>query len=667
MKKFKKLATLLLSFCLIASVGFSIVACEKDPVASSSPEVSDSTSEPETSEDDSSGDETPPEGDEIVQPPLHSTVSEDEINDPEHVWTTWEAIQEPTCVLNGIKQRVCQNNPEHIHQDYIAARGHDYTYGNGFCKCGDGPIFPDEEPNKTYVNPSDPNFGITGNGTEYNRYELTEGYVKVECTGGPVWLSFSTQEHGQYALYSTEGARGTQLKRYDASAQYIPTTKDGVFGSGNDFDYYIGFEATMLEDGNHYSTVNCPSNVWSTNWRATYSVVGEEGTMLYLRFVKIADAAWTPGYVKDKVIAQQINGYAPEGEAGTEAALVPYDTDYFYDETTGYYRMGTKENPGATIFAAITKTAPRMLTDKSFTVVQYEGDNLSLPFGKTADGDYLLKDYCPFIMNDSNYGGTYNSYQTFVNSDGMYPVNQELYTFLNLYVDKNKPMDIPEEIWTDKRENAWLAACYYYANLTPGSAEFPIEVGADGKISGTTFAWDSIYYTVKHEPLDGQMAAYCTLTWTDENLTILDCTAKVAYTGPNTIVFESNGAKGFTIAIGDKNGAARDFEIEIVDGYVGSQTDPVIWTELGDKTLETVEILSTVGSSYVCMYTWEATADGTVTVTTEDDFYLTLGDNTVLKDGKVSLSVTAGEKVTFFIMAQEDITVNANVSFTPAE
>jgi len=31
------------------------------------------------------------------------------------------------------------------------------------------------------------------------------------------------------------------------------------------------------------------------------------------------------------------------------------------------------------------------------------------------------------------------------------------------------------------------------------------------------------------------------------------------------------------------------------------------------------------------------------------------------------LSVTAGEKVTFFIMAQEDITVNANVSFTPAE
>ena len=122
MKKFKKLATLLLSFCLIASVGFSIVACEKDPVASSSPEVSDSTSEPETSEDDSSGDETPPEGNEIVQPPLHSTVSEDEINDPEHVWTTWEAIQEPTCVLNGIKQRVCQNNPEHIHQDYIAAR-----------------------------------------------------------------------------------------------------------------------------------------------------------------------------------------------------------------------------------------------------------------------------------------------------------------------------------------------------------------------------------------------------------------------------------------------------------------------------------------------------------------------------------------------------------------
>lgn len=671
MKKLKKLATLLLSFSLIASVGFSIVACEKEPAPSSSSEVSESTSEPETSEDDSSGDDETPDGgdddtpDEIVQPTLNTTV--DEINDPEHVWTTWEAVQQPTCLINGIKQRVCQNNPDHIHQDYIAARGHDYTKGNGFCSCGDGPIFPKDAPNKTFINPADPECGIKGNGTDYNRYELTEGYVKVECTGNPIWLSFATQEHGQYALYSTNGARGTQLKRYDASAHYIPTMKDGVFGeTGNDFDYYIGFEANLLEDGNHYSTINCPANIWSTEWRATWSVVGEEGTILYLRFVKIAEAAWTPGYVKDKVIAQQINGRAPEGEAGTEAALVPYDTDYFYDDTTGYYRMGTKENPGATIFAAITAPAPRMLLDKAFTMIQYEGDNLSLPFGTTADGDYLLKDYCPFIMNDESYGGTYNSYQTFVNSDGMYPVNQELFTFLNLYVDKNKPMDIPEEIWKEKRENAWLAPCYYYANLTPGSAEFPIEVGADGTITGTTLAWDSIYYTVKHTPQDGQMAAYCTLTWNDSDLTIQDVSTRVAYKGPNMIVFETNGMKGFTFAIGDAQGDARDFEIQIVDGYKGSQTDPIIWTELGDKTLETVEILAPTGSTYVCMYTWEATADGTVLVTTDDDFYLTLGDNTVLKDGKASLDVTAGEIVTFFIMAQEDITVNANVSFTPA-
>ena len=67
------------------------------------------------------------------------------------------------------------------------------------------------------------------------------------------------------------------------------------------------------------------------------------------------------------------------------------------------------------------------------------------------------------------------------------------------------------------------------------------------------------------------------------------------------------------------------------------------------------------------MYEWVATADGIVTVTSEDDFYLTLGDNTVLQNGTAMLEVTEGETVTFYIAAQEDITVSANISFTPAE
>lgn len=667
MKKLKKIATFLLSLSLISSFAFSAVACEKDPVTSSSPTESSTPETPDDGGDDGNDDGKDDGGDEIVQPTLETTV--EDVNDPEHVWTTWEAVQQPSCLVNGVKQRVCQNDPSHIHQDYIAARGHDYTVNNGFCSCGAGPVFPKDDPSPVYVNPADSTFGITGAGTEYNRYELTEGYVEIECQGEnyPVWLSFSTIEPGQYALYSIGGSRDTQLKRYDASAQYIPTTKDGVFGTGNDFDYYIGFEATLLDDGNHYSTVNCPSNVWSTDWRATYSVVGTKGELLTLRFVKIDEPAWTPGYVKDKVVAQQINGVAPNGEAGTKATVVPYETDYFYDEETGYYRMGTKDNPGATIFVAITSIPPRMLLDKSFTQIQYEGDNLSLPFGTTADGDYLLKDYCPFIMNDTAYGGTENSYQNYVNSDGMYPVNQELYTFLNLYVNKNKPMDIPDDIWENKRENAWLAPCYYYANLTPGTSAFPIETGV-GTISGTTFAADMLYYNVKHSPLDGQMAAYCTLTWTDPDLVIIaQSSENVRYTEPGKIVFETNPNIGFGIIVADKNGAARDFEFTIEDGYVGSQTNPIVWTELGEKTIETVQILSSADISNVCMYEWTATADGRLSVTSEDDFYFLVGSNTLLKDGGCTLDVKKGDVITFSVMAQESISVTANITFTPAE
>ena len=669
MKKFKKLATLLLSLSFLGTLGFAMVACEKDP-ETSTPTESSSSQETESSSEDSSDDSSDggdSSGDEVVQPTLHTTV--ENVNDPSHVWTTWEAIQEPSCLVNGIKQRVCQDDPSHIHQDYIKARGHDYSYNNGFCVCGDGPIFPDDDKNINWINPGDPNSGVEGAGTEYNRYELTEGYLEVECQGYnnegkpyPVWLSFSTLEPGQYALYSIDGSRGTQLKRYDASAHYIPTSKDGVFGTGNDFDYYIGFEATMLDDGNHYSVINCPSDVWSTSWRATYSVVGEKGESVYLRFVKIDTPAWRPGYVKDKVVAQQINGKAPEGEAGTEAALVPYDTDYFYDETTGYYRMGTKENPGATIFAAITATAPRMLTDKAFTQIQYEGDNLSLPFGKTADGDYLLKDYCPFIMNDGSYGGTYNSYQTFVNSDGMYPVNQELFTFLNLYVDKNKPMDIPEDIWTNKRENAWLAACYYYANLTPGSAEYPIEASV-GTNAGTTIEWDYIYYTLKGGAQGEQ--AYYVLSWTNENIKIF---ADKEYNTPGSFVFEANPAKGFVFKVAAITGEAIDFEFTISEGFEGSMDTPKELTFGESVQLSTVAIVTPDSVSHECRYSWIADVDGTILITTTEDFYIDVAGVTTSNAGTIKVDVVAGDEIILFLgYSKEPLNVTVSIIFTPAE
>ena len=73
-----------------------------------------------------------------------------------------------------------------------------------------------------------------------------------------------------------------------------------------------------------------------------------------------------------------------------------------------------------------------------------------------------------FILNEGD--PTLPCYQNYVNSDGLYPVNQELYEFLNLYVKINPIADMVGD------SSAWLAACYEYINAVPGSEDFPYEV-----------------------------------------------------------------------------------------------------------------------------------------------------------------------------------------------
>ena len=399
--------------------------------------------------------------------------------DAMHTWGEWELVSSPSCTEEGEKKHTC-TICGHKESQAIAAVGH--VYDNGKCSCGDGPVFPQDDEKIKYLNPMKKEDGIKGAGTDYDRFQVSEGYYEIEIgTSGKIWLSFSTARSGQYALYSVENTDKVKANRYDASDQFIP----------NEY-----FTARTLDDGNFYSSVTVSARYWTTSWRATYCLQGKRGATVKLRFVRIADAPKDAQSVTVTAVPEQLKlEKAPDGATGTILREVDFSTKYYYDEKDGYYHT----EKGNIIYMAITKNASRLFPDASFaTMVAYGGSYL-LHHSTTLEGDYVLKDYSWFLTNHGGMGymddnrnfilnegdPTLPCYQNYVNSDGLYPVNQELYEFLNLYVKINPIADMVGD------SSAWLAACYEYINAVPGSEDFPHEVTESFEIttkrSGITY------------------------------------------------------------------------------------------------------------------------------------------------------------------------------------
>lgn len=600
----------------------------------------------------------------------------------EHVYSEdFVCIQEPTCLEVGKKAIACEKCGDvKGNTADIAARGHDYK-NNGICdRCGVQATLPTPDANATYLDPSDASNGIKGTGAEYEWYQLSEGgYYEIEIgRTKKVWVNFGVSKSGQYALYSIEN-NGVSVKRYDASAQYIPIDQDGN---------YIGFDAGVRADGNFVATVSCGDIYWSDQWKATFCLTGEAGSTAKFHIVRIDDPAWAPGYTHKDILAEQIDGKAPNGPEGSIPTVVPYTTEYFYDYNeatdTGYYRMGTPENPGELIYVAITSVPERMLSDSTFAEIEYQGPNLSLDGGYNADGDHIVLNYVPFIMNDESYGGTYNSYQTFTNDDGLYPVNQELFEFLNLYVQKSMPMDIPEEIWGDaeKRANsAWLAACYYYAELELGSELNPYKV-TDNMFTVTTIEFDYVYYNIRYtnETDTNIYVSYVDVICEDENAVML--IGNQSYHGPFNVRIETNSSAGANLMFASKNGAAISYDIVLQDATDGAADYPIALTPDadGNVTLNFSTIHMLDGSiSYECYYTYTATKTGTLTLSTEADIYMLATNATVdanassndgetptstdtyLHNGKATMSVTAGDVISIYVSSDSADSVAFNI------
>ena len=493
----------------------------------------------------------------------HTTTRSIPALDHEWIWTLDEPV---TCTEDGSKSAVCKHDSTHTQTNVtIEKRGHEYDDGKCI-RCEATPTLPEIPQDVQYVDPYDEDSNIEGSGVvsseKWDMYELSLGYyeftIESESTGkgGGVWLSVILPEAGQYAIYSkyiysedgnTDNVTVTQ---YDASAAYIPLDGNG--------DFY-GDEGTTLDDGNFYSDYNCGTKYWSVAARATWRISGDIGDIVKVAIVRIDEPAWIPETIRSSVKPEQLNGVTAEnGAENEELKVVPYTAEYFYDETTGYYRLGTKDNPKQIIYVAITKVAERMLSEKAFSQIHNEGSNLILYYKEDVDGNYLTRDYSPFIDKDSSEDD--NCYENYVNADGVYPVNQELFEFLHLYVNSNKPMDIPDSVWEDKSvraEKAWLAACYYYTAAAVGTEENPDTITQTGEVEITTTLYLEYYCTFNYKPTEDEEieANYCTLTWDSTTNAVIIIGDKTYSTkdGDTSVKFEN----GSTIII--KYGGENDF------------------------------------------------------------------------------------------------------------
>ena len=480
-------------------------------------------------------------------------------------WSEWEAVVQPTCTEDGEKTRFQLDDPTAKETEAIPARGHNYSKENGTCiVCGDQAIIPTlrEDQEFPLVDPcihKDEEIynglcdcAYKGRGGDYCRLELSEGCYMVETmknleANNEIWLSFSVKEAGQYMLYSVDNKNQAQAVRYDASMAYIPPT---------------GEAARVDENGDFYSYVNCGEQYFSRDWRATFCIQAKAGTLVKICFVKIDDPVWAPKNAYTYVYPTEINGKkAPEGGIATVKTEVPYDSEYYYadpaDGGDGYYHLAT----GELIYAAINSAPERLLLNGSFSIIHFEGSALSLSNGYTADGNYKVLNYVPFIMNclydddifatDENGNSLTHSkkncYQNYCNADGLYPVNAELFNFLNLYVQKNKPIDenVSDDDWKNQADWLWLSACYFYAPINEGTQENPLTLTV-GSFELSLPSADFFYCTIKE-------AGTYKITCSDADVLIgedmQETTVVVTADSPLVFTFASMNSKTVTVTV----------------------------------------------------------------------------------------------------------------------
>lgn len=553
---------------------------------------------------------------------------------------------------------------------------------------------PADDATITYTKQS----SLSGKGTAYERFECREGYYEFTVSArGFTYYSFSISSPGQYALYTMSPVENLTFNRYNASA-----------GSLNE-DSPV--PALVLEDGSMYSLVNCSEKIFDyqediqgSHWRATYGIKSISGSQtIKVRFVRVADPINEPQTIRQTITPTEIKGVATT-PAQSMPMAVPFESEYFYDAdyelsfTTpigakkgaatqtitakGFYRLCERDKDGKitkegdVIYAAIEKSS--RLMDVTFAEAQDKGNALSVYYETNADGNYVVHDYISFITNDK--GGdaaedlTKACYMNVCNSDGLFPVNQELFTFLNEYVNVHPPA-LGDDV-TVEDDHLWLAACSYYRPARKGSINFPVDIPVtefttqQTEISYTVTVdqeYTAIFHNIKWHGLDEKESGYYTITSNDDNawLTI----DNKNYSGKFSVTFEVDKTTGKTFAFSygttpDTAGKTGTFDITVTESNAVYKS-PLTVSTTGELILETFEVINADGEkTYFSVYNYTAQGvDSILSLTTEYDGATVEVVAGADENGNVTADADGNVSITF-ILTTSNLAKDVEVNFT---
>ena len=478
----------------------------------------------------------------------------------EHEWSEWTFNTEPTCTESGEKVRHCLNCEDVTETAPVAAWGH--KLDNGVCtRCEYGPVYPDAPDKINYRKPTatTPDMGVD----PYVRFHLNEGYYEFTIgSTGVLWVDCNVPSAGQYALYSTNSPAGTKATDHGSNTFWI--------------DEANGAAARSLSDGNFYASLNVSEDFWHDGYCHIFAFRGTPDTVVQVRFVRIEDAQQSAQYATETVYPHQINGKAKDSVSGMQITVVPYTSKYYFDETSGYYRMGTPEVPGEIIYMAITKKATRINDALAFADLATLGVGYAFHHHNDVDGTKVYRDYAWFLCNYGGIGKTSETgrdfipnegdpnalcYENYVNNDGVYPVTPELKEFLELYVSLNTPVSLQGETNPATLANAWLAACYYYKGVPMGEESNPIPA-TPSTFKVTTKELQYTYYAMF---ADAEATEARTYTATITNTNAFIYFDGKAYKGAQTFTFTLEPNEKILFYVGSLDYTSITFTVTITE------------------------------------------------------------------------------------------------------
>lgn len=541
-------------------------------------------------------------------------------------------------------------------------------------------IFPADSSPITFSQPTD------GNGSAFGgRYACVEGYYQVEIPAETeVFYEFSVEQTGLYALYTLSVVEDVAITQYDASVQYIPTDEEGNFVGNPAEEVPPGHDT---KTGVLYSKINCPQKYFNANWRATYGFYSETTQTIKVRFVRIANALHVPENIVTTVAAKEVVGkfYADPNASGvTDIAPVPFSSEYFYDEdyeievtpfaggetvkAKGFYRMGTEDKPGDLIYAMLTDIPVRMF-DTAFTELLNEGTSLRLHMATAENGDYLINDYIEFMMNDGNE--TKACYQNAVNEKGLYPVNKELYEFLNAYVNARGCAGMSETEQNAYPDAMWLAPCYFYGDMSNGSQLYPYALNY-GENTITLKNQSYVFYNVRWQKETNDTTGkdinqgFVDIVCDNPNVVlkfINDDTHK-NYSAPFQVSVETDVLSGATVMLLYTGDLAEEEVVITVEKSKGVDTNPIV-IDAGNVVLPVkTHVLMDGTTQYFAVYEKTFTEAQTVGIGyTYHDCEFTINGETITSD--YIIEVTAGDVITIVVTTDTPDDSYLQLTFLP--